>query len=89
MIPLVTAIEDLDGVLPEDVRIAWDQGSTDSRYALTLENERVSVRLQVEGDTLIQRGEGYRQFLSFVAKVMAVMTPQISEAPSEEQRLAA
>jgi hypothetical protein len=86
MIPLVTAIEDLDGVLPDDVSIAWDQGSTESQYALTIENERVSVRLQVECDALIQRGEAYRHFLACVAKVMAVMTPPTGVP---EERLAA
>ena len=86
MIPLVTAIEDLDGILPDDVRIGWSEGSLEGRYALTLENERVSVRLQVECDALIQRGETYRQFLPCVAKVMAVMAAPIA-APGE--RLAA
>ena len=87
MIPLVTAIEDLDGVLPVDARIAWDHGCTDSQYALTIENERISVRLQVEGDMLVQRGEAYRQFLSCVAKVISVLTPQPLLAG--EDRLAA
>jgi hypothetical protein len=86
MIPLVTAIEDLDGVLPDDVHICWSEGSPEGRYALTLENERVSVRLQVECDALIQRGEAYRQFLACVAKVMTVMAPPMG-APQE--RLAA
>ena len=86
MIPLVTAIEDLDGVLPDDVRIGWSEGAPGGRYALTLENERVSVRLQVECDALIQRGETYRQFLACVAKVRAVMAPPIG-VPAE--RLAA
>ena len=86
MIPLVTAIEDLDGVLPEDVRICWSEGGPEGRYALTLENERVSVRLQVECDALIQRGETYRQFLACVAKVMAVMGPPLGAA---QERLAA
>jgi hypothetical protein len=89
MIPLVTAIEDLDGVLPDDVRITWSGGSAESRYALTLENERVSVCLQVESDALIQRGEAYRQFLACVAKVMAVMAPSLVEPAASDHRLAA
>lgn len=88
MIPLVTAIEDLDGVLPDDVRIAWNAGNSDAQYSLTLENERVSVKVQVASDALIQRGEPYRQFLACVAKVLSVMAPPVGDA-SENQRLAA
>ena len=71
MIPLVTAIEDLDAVLPEDARIRWDQDG-DSDYALVIESEQRSLRFRVDSDTLVQRGEAYRRFLIGIARVLGV-----------------
>ena len=71
MIPLVTAIEDLDAVLPEDARIRWDQAG-DSDFALIIESEQRAFRFTVDSDTLVQRGEPYRKFLIGIARVLGV-----------------
>ncbi len=88
MIPLVTAIEDLDAVLPDDIRIAWDQG-TDSNLALTIENDRASIRFKVDSDTIVQRGEPYRRFLSCVAKVLSALDAESRESCIPDRRLSA
>lgn len=71
MIPLVTAIEDLDAVIPEDARIIWDEGG-DSGFTLTIENGERLFRFTVDSDTLVQRGEPYRKFLIGIARVLGV-----------------
>jgi hypothetical protein len=88
MIPLVTAIEDLDVVLPENAHIAWGEGS-DSKLALTIESERTSIRFRVDSDTLIQRGEPYRKFVTCVARVLGVLAAEFPNRRDPHRRVAA
>jgi hypothetical protein len=88
MIPLVSAIEDLEGVLPEDARIAWDQGGTESNFVLVIENELRSMRFQVDSDTLVERGEAYHKFLVCVARTLGVMTAEFPNRRDHSLRLA-
>lgn len=88
MIPLVAAIEDLDGVLPDDARVAWGEGR-ESDLALTIESKRTSIRFQVDSQTLIQRGEPYRKFVTCVAKVLGVLAAEFPNRRNRQSRVPA
>lgn len=88
MIPLVTAIEDLDAVLPDDARIRWDQGGG-SDFALIIESEQKSFRFTVDSKTLVQRGEPYRKFLIGIARVLGVTAVEFPNRRMPDSRLAA
>jgi hypothetical protein len=88
MIPLVTAIEDLDAVLPDDAHIRWDEGE-ESDYALLIESGQRSYRFTVDGETLLQRGEPYRKFLICIARVLGVTAVDFPNRRSAQHRLAA
>jgi len=88
MIPLVTTIEDLDAVLPENACIRWDQGR-DSGLALVIESEQRSFRFTVDGDTLVERGETYRKFLIGIARVLGVAAVSFPNRRMPDRRLAA
>lgn len=88
MIPLVTAIEDLDAILPEDARIAWDEGG-DCDLALVIESGRISYRFAIDSDTLVQRGDAYRKFLAGIARVLGVMSVELADRRNPERRAAA
>jgi hypothetical protein len=89
MMPLVSAIEDLEGVLPDDARVSWDYGNTDCDYVLTIQNESRSMRFQVDTDTLIERGEAYRRFLVCVARTLGVMAVEFPDRRDHQLRMAA
>ena len=88
MIPLVTAIEDLDAVLPEDAHIRWDEGA-ESDYALLIESGQRAYRFTVDGETLVQRGESYRKFLICIARVLGATAVDFPNRRRSEHRLAA
>ncbi len=88
MIPLVTAIEDLDAVLPEDARICWDQGG-DSDFALIIESGERSLRFAVDSETLLQRGEPYRKFLTGIARVLGTVAVEFPNRRMQDRSLIA
>jgi hypothetical protein len=87
MIPLVTAIEDLDAVLPEDAQVGWDQAG-ESEFALTITSGERSFRFAVDSETLLQRGEPYRKFLGGIARVLGIMAVDYPNRRSPERHLA-
>jgi hypothetical protein len=88
MIPLVTAIEDLDAILPEDAQITWDQGR-DCDFSLLIQSGCASYRFAIDTDTLLQRGEAYRKFLVGIARVLGVMAVELVDRRNPQRRAAA